>query len=82
MTAHDNRYNRWVAGDSALYFDSIDRSITALMSDPGLANRLGEAAFRRHLEEFTWTDVAKKYEEVLLQYVKNDRRAQKVDVEC
>jgi hypothetical protein len=69
MNAHDNRYNRRVAGDSALYFDSIGRSITALMSDPGHANRFGEAAFRRHLEEFTCTDVVKNYEEVLLQYV-------------
>ena len=47
VIAHDNEYNRWVAQDAALYFTSaedVDASVTALTSEPALAERLGSAA--------------------------------------
>ncbi len=72
IVAHDNAYNRWVAGDSAVYFDtaeSVDRHLCALLSDPQKLRRMNEVAIRRFNEEFTWDHVAGQYEELLLRYV-------------
>jgi glycosyltransferase involved in cell wall biosynthesis len=66
--AHDNRFNRWVAGDAALYFqgeddlarlfESVDRSTCDL-------GALRAAARRRHRESFPWPAVLGAYEELL-----------------
>ncbi|TXK17731.1 DUF1972 domain-containing protein [Homoserinibacter sp. GY 40078] len=68
VVAHDNPYNRWVAGESALYFgdaaDAADR-LDALLGDDELRARLGRAARARHAEEFTWEHVAGQYERLL-----------------
>ncbi|MEQ1785931.1 MAG: DUF1972 domain-containing protein [Acidimicrobiales bacterium] len=72
VVAHDNPYNRWTAGDAALWFrDSgdVDAQITRLLDDPAERARLGAAARRRHAEEFTWEHVGGQYEEVLLQHL-------------
>ena len=68
VIAHDNKYNRWVAGDGALYFDTIeaaDNEISLLLSDVVLRERLKAAALRRFNEEFTWEHVAGQYEQLL-----------------
>lgn len=67
VLAHDNVYNRWVAGDSATYFtDAADAAseLDRLLSDDSLL-AMGEAARRRHAEEFTWEHIAARYEAVL-----------------
>ncbi len=69
VIAHDNPYNRWVAGDAARYFQTetdVDAAITELTSDPELTARLGAAARSRHAAEFTWDHVAGQYEQLLL----------------
>jgi glycosyltransferase involved in cell wall biosynthesis len=68
VIAHDNKYNRWVADDGALYFDTIeaaDNEISLLLSDVALRERLKAAALRRFNEEFTWEHVAGQYEQLL-----------------
>lgn len=68
VIAHDNKYNRWVAGDAATYFrttEDADAAITALLEEPGLRERQEVAARRRHAEEFTWERVAGQYEQLL-----------------
>lgn len=68
VIAHDNPYNRWVAGDAALYFRDIPQATEAvdvLLADAELRARLAAAARSRHEEEFTWEYVAGQYEELL-----------------
>ena len=76
VIAHDNKYNRWVAGDGALYFsdaDGVDRAVDALLHDPPLRAKLGDASFQRYLEEFTWEKVAGEYEALLIKAQRNAR---------
>ena len=72
VVAHDNPYNRWVAGDGALYFrsssDAADR-ITEILEDPHRRSVLASASRKRHREEFTWEHVAGQYERLLGRYL-------------
>jgi glycosyltransferase involved in cell wall biosynthesis len=71
IVAHDNKYNRWVAGDGAVYFTSSEQladRISQLLSDDSLCRNLKENALRRFREEFTWKRVAAQYEALLLEY--------------
>lgn len=72
VVAHDNAYNRWVAGDAALYFrdagDAAER-IDELLGDDALRGRLGQAARARHAQEFTWEHVAGQYERLLATFL-------------
>ncbi|MBI5161941.1 MAG: DUF1972 domain-containing protein [Micrococcales bacterium] len=73
VIAHDNSYNRWVAGEAAIYFrdeGGARDAISAALGDSGLRRRLAAAARRRHLEEFTWEHVAGQYEELLTAQVR------------
>ena len=72
VVAHDNQYNRWVASDGALYFDTVeaaDRQISLLLSDEALQQKLKRAALCRFSQEFTWRRVAEQYEELLSAYL-------------
>jgi glycosyltransferase involved in cell wall biosynthesis len=69
VVAHDNPYNRWVAGEAGLYFRDIPDATTAidaLLADATLRARLAAAARARHEEEFTWEHVAGQYEQLLV----------------
>jgi glycosyltransferase involved in cell wall biosynthesis len=77
VIAHDNAYNRWTAGDAALWFrdaDDVDARITELLAQPDLRARLAAAARRRHAEEFTWEHVGDQYEDLLLRHLPRPRR--------
>ncbi|WP_394553146.1 DUF1972 domain-containing protein [Agromyces sp. MMS24-JH15] len=68
VIAHDNPYNRWVAGDGALYFDSVDSAaeqIDALLESESLRGRLSATVRERHAAEFTWEHVAGQYETLI-----------------
>jgi glycosyltransferase involved in cell wall biosynthesis len=68
VIAHDNPYNRWVAGDGALYFRDTaeaDARITTLLEDGTAREALAAAARARHASEFTWEHVAGQYESLL-----------------
>jgi glycosyltransferase involved in cell wall biosynthesis len=68
LVAHDNKYNRWVAGGGALYFDTpkaADHQISLLLSDEKLRQKLSSAVLQRFNEEFTWEKVAGQYEDLL-----------------
>ena len=71
IIAHDNKYNRWVAGNGAVYFTSseqIAERISQLLSDESLCTSLKENSLSRFRDEFTWKRVAAQYEALLLQY--------------
>jgi glycosyltransferase involved in cell wall biosynthesis len=76
VIAHDNPYNRWTAGDAALWFrtaEEVDARVTELLDQPDLRARLGTAARRRHAEEFTWEHVGDQYEDLLVRHLPRPR---------
>jgi len=68
--AHDNPFNRWVAGEAARYFSDerqcADALGTLLGGDPTLA-RMRRAARVRHAEAFTWERILPRYEQLLIE---------------
>ncbi|MGV8858335.1 DUF1972 domain-containing protein [Rhodoglobus sp.] len=72
VIAHDNPYNRWVAGDGAFYFTGVDDAadhMSTLLGSPDQRRALAAASRSRHLTEFTWEHVAGQYEDLLALYV-------------
>lgn len=68
VLAHDNRFNRWVAGDAGHYF--ADEALCAAQLDALLENDVTLRAMRaasvaRHADAFTWEKVLPAYEAVL-----------------
>lgn len=72
ILAHDNKFNRWVAGGKAVYFSSSDECEQLLGTIVGNAEKLNtmkEQSLERYQQEFTWEQVLKKYEELFLKYI-------------
>jgi glycosyltransferase involved in cell wall biosynthesis len=68
VLAHDNKFNRWVAGPGARYFH--DEESCAGLLDDLLANEaqlqtMREASLKRFEEQFTWDKVLADYEALL-----------------
>lgn len=72
VLAHDNPFNRWVAGaDAAVYFSdsaSCAAQFTDLLDHPDHALAMKKAARLRHAEQFTWELVLAEYEKLLTRY--------------
>lgn len=71
ILARDNPFNRWVAGDAAVYFESelACRNAIARLLSPGGEDelaRLRAAARSRHDERFSLSSSLADYEEMLL----------------
>lgn len=72
VLAHDNRFNRWVAGEGALYFKdvaSFSACIDELLADPQKLAALRARSRQRFEEAFTWPDVLTQYENLLMKYL-------------
>jgi len=71
--AHDNKFNRWVAADSALYFRTADEC-AALFDEflcrPEYVDKLRARALSRFFQLFTWDAVLLQYEELFIEYTK------------
>jgi glycosyltransferase involved in cell wall biosynthesis len=68
VLAHDNRFNRWVAGGAARYFATPDEcaaGFDTLAGDGAELAALRAASRVRHQEAFTWDRVLGEYEELL-----------------
>lgn len=68
VIAHDNRFNRWVAGNEQFYFGGIEELIgifNTVETDQNLFARARIAAKKRHSEDFTLEMVHNKYLDVL-----------------
>lgn len=71
VVAHDNEFNRWVAGDGAVYFSSVDtceRVLESVMTDAVVVAKLREASWRRFNAEFTWPHILAQYEALLSEF--------------
>ncbi len=65
VIAHDNRFNRWVAGEGALYFSDTASCITAIdraLADPALCGAMGLANRQAAATRFSWPLVLSQYE--------------------
>ena len=72
IIAHDNRFNRWVAGEGAMYFDSADSLSTCmdrLTAEPGTLEELRQQGLVRFQEKFTWPNVLNQYEILLMKFL-------------
>lgn len=72
VIAHDNPFNRWVAGEGALYFrslDDIDWAITQFIAYPELRLRLARASRSRAAQTFTWERVLRAYQGLLIRHL-------------
>ncbi len=72
VLAHDNRFNRWVAGEGARYFqgaDEFDALVTSVLSDSTQLAGLKKAAEHRFRREFTWEKILRQYEALIEQFL-------------
>lgn len=72
VIAHDNRFNRWVAGEGARYFGSADEFAAVLdgvLGDAGALASMREASLRRFEQGLTWPQILGQYEELLVRWL-------------
>jgi glycosyltransferase involved in cell wall biosynthesis len=65
VIAHDNRFNRWVARDGALYFadtEGCTHAIDRLLAEPALGAAMGRANRHAAATRFSWPLVLSQYE--------------------
>ncbi len=77
VLAHDNRFNRWVAGDAARYFDGVDScaaALDALLVDESVLQALRMAARQRFEQAFTWPMILQQYETLLAAWLPTKSR--------
>jgi len=77
VIAHDNRFNRWVAGPQAGYFAGADGFATVLdevLKDPARLQAMKQASRSRFEECFTWNHILAQYENLLLQWLPAGQR--------
>ena len=68
VLAPNNRFNRWLAGDDAAYFDGEAEcrdQLDRLLSDRKRLLRMAAGSRRRHAGAFTWDLVLASYEDLL-----------------
>jgi glycosyltransferase involved in cell wall biosynthesis len=71
VLAHDNRFNRWVAGGAARYFSdtaSCERAIQTLLSNSDELDQMRVASRARFREAFEWDSILSQYEELLTRW--------------
>jgi glycosyltransferase involved in cell wall biosynthesis len=76
VLAHDNRFNRWVAGDGARYFSdraSLERLLDDLLDDDAQLAAMRTCSRSRFDSEFTWDRIGHQYAEALV--AAHDRRS-------
>jgi len=68
VLAHDNVYNRWVAGQGGIFFKNEEEcanGIERLLGDDPLVQHLRLASRTRHAESFSWGQILREYEDLL-----------------
>lgn len=71
VIAHDNNFNRWVAGPDAAYFKdelACSELFDRLLSDDAALQGMRTASRKRFHERFTWEQVLREYEGLLTRW--------------
>ncbi|MGD9161316.1 MAG: glycosyltransferase, partial [Desulfobacteraceae bacterium] len=69
VLAHNNRFNRWVAGKTAHYFsDEVEcvRELDLLFKDDNLILEMKTGSHEQIKKKFTWDKIHTSYENLLL----------------
>lgn len=77
VIAHDNEFNRWVAGPEARFFSTesdCDLHISALLADAATVRAMREASGRRFDSAFRWESVLAQYEALLERNLQSGRK--------
>jgi glycosyltransferase involved in cell wall biosynthesis len=70
VLAHNNRFNRWVAGKGACYFSSeaeCATQISTLIQDDELVKSMRRHSLKQMRDNFTWDKIHQAYEQLLLE---------------
>jgi glycosyltransferase involved in cell wall biosynthesis len=73
VLAHDNRFNRWVAGENNAFFRDVDgcsAQLTELLNDPRRLAVMRRYSAERYAALFTWPEVLRRYEGMLTSCLK------------
>jgi glycosyltransferase involved in cell wall biosynthesis len=76
IIAHDNRFNRWVAGEGACYFDSpatLQTLLDTVLSNADQLAAMQQASVHRFENGLTWPQVLSTYEALLEQFLPEGR---------
>ena len=79
VIAHDNRFNRWVCGPGAKFFDSVEQlnaHMDLLEGDPGVREQMQDASRQRFLACFQREMIVSAYEELMMGTAVDDSRWQ------
>lgn len=71
ILAHDNKFNRWVAGAGAAYFtdqNSCRAVLDTLLEDASRLDSMSKFSRVQFQNNFTWEAILAQYEELLLQW--------------
>ena len=80
VVAHDNVYNRWVAGPGNAFFadrDVLAGELDRLVDDPAARAAMGSSSRARYRAEFTWTEIGDQYHHALLDSLERTRDERK-----
>jgi glycosyltransferase involved in cell wall biosynthesis len=72
VLAHDNKYNRWVAGNINRYFSSVkecDSFLSDLLDNKEQLSVMSKSSQKQHHDLFTFGSILDGYEKVLTQYI-------------
>lgn len=76
VIAHDNQFNRWVAGPVAGYFkdeDDCSQLLDRLLADEINIQEMKKASRARFYDQFTWDKVLYEYERLLTHWYPDNR---------
>lgn len=68
VIAHDNRFNRWVAGDAAFFFSDqshLEDLLIEILDCSLSVEKLRNNAYRRHSENFELDNILEQYEALI-----------------
>lgn len=68
VIAHDNKFNKWVAGESACFFrdaEGLSQCLDRVLASAELRAEMQNASRLRFSREFTWEKVLAEYEQLL-----------------
>jgi len=76
VIAHDNPFNRWVAGDTAAFFrdeDTCAALLDRLLGDDNILKQMRKSSLERFRMRFTWSQVFSEYENLFAEMAKRKR---------
>jgi len=71
VLAHDNRFNRWVAGECAAYFideKNCFEQFEKLIGNTDLLSKMSRESIEKHKANYQWNIVLEQYEQLLLEF--------------